>query len=494
MISKSPTMLYLLSLLSAFVLAVGCALAFGSPPARALDPTVGAFTPEKVLSPSDELVLRNVIADTRSADAARAAQARGAMTRAATKTVGPRLIPVLARAGLPGAAAGIWIHNGMTIYYYNKSGVVGSVAVDSEFRPAAGAVFGTSESDRPGEDHKGHLMLTRVKIEPQAGGYYHRITYNGVRSVDRWIEYHSFANFYGYTSYTGCVGIYNEECHPNTLYSGEYKEPQATPPYESAWQQVSSNNQCHRIAGKPLFGRSTSSIGGVTSQKESFSNLAVPSDCTGTFEPPTFEVGSMQKRPAAPDDFATTAQEARDLVTAVRGDADYNPIWAEHPWDKPHRKWTEIRPPGTDDGDQEIFGPYVKGPYVRENFTFWEHADGTYRWFDSALGQYVYDNGARSIWFHPDDPKPYDYHEKDKGWYGLACLPDGRYDYLKSQYRDGVTREQWFKPNTPIDQLHVATPECEVWKDAQGNEMPAPDPQQYGRKVLSNPPAPLTGP
>lgn len=165
---------------------------------------------------------------------------------------------------------------------------------------------------------------------------------------------------------------------------------------------------------------------------------------------------------------------------------------AQHPWDDIDEDWKRIRPPSFDPGDQDIFGPIIRREKGPEFERVW-FADGTWRWDYLDRPDRIYEHSGRFIsveWISELRLHSYNYWTEEE-WEppAMGCFDDNRgKPFRKVEYADGVTRYMVFAKGTKMEDSHRIKPLCEMWRDADGNEIPPrDDPVKYDLRPMVRP-------
>lgn len=467
------------------------------------------LAPDEVVTEQQRAVYRNVLKDTKSPDPAKAGRAQRALTRSFLRAA-PRAAPVLLRASLVGTAAYVWHHNYVTLKEGLASGEVVEVHSDFESRLAEGAVVMRGENPDGSEGSTSVLVSYRYEVTGHAFGDYNDADFHAkmvsVPGAFRCGQYcsseggdlHSVPVTLGGNKYLAGVDgsvIAPRSAVDDGTFAG-YKV------YEDEWVGASIRGYG---AGPDLFMTDEVPYGAPKTR------LVVDNcpyvGCKSELAPPTVDLGGAEmvpEDPAAPEgSFVASARETAALYAALTDDREYDPAWAEHPWDRPDRRWDELEPPGTKEGnDEDEFGPLKPGwPKTSPNGDEWyEFEDGTVLKIDGTQGNMTYENGNRRILFtpasdrNPPDPPVYLYRENDRDprFGGLVpCAPDDS-EVLVARYpTEGLVRRLYFPAGTPEGEMHSTTPTCETWTDLQGAPIDAPANPPYIPEIgpMGTPPA-----
>lgn len=397
------------------------------------------------LSVDEQRVLRNIVRDTKAADAERAARAQRVLNRGFHSGL-PKLGPAVARLGLAGAAAGIWYHNGVELYYGLNPEE--TIVIESEYKKAPDTLYAYEGDTAGGLVFEG--AITHVDWSLDSQGYARAaLTVDGkcyAESCSSSLAAFGVANVFSVRAYES--GTYN--LGPTYKRSGSTQFP-----------LYSQNGSYADPKSGITWGQNLCNIRG----------------CSTTYEPEIYQVGASSVTTESGADYSSTVQETQGVVDAIEADAEYDPAWAEHPWGpnwKPGPEEPGIRPPGTDTGDQEIFGPErYREDREGRNFEVVFFEDGTLRFDDMNSTSRIYRNGTRMIWSHypPGGPIEYDYWDPEDDNAGVVdCM--GVSHTIK--YADGVVRERILPDGTLPSEADAVEPECENWWDSDGQPIAVP--------------------
>lgn len=490
----------LLTLLSAAVVSLCIAAAVTTAASAQTATTVQDHTSAEVKSRFDEIIKKSYQGTTEEKATAKKILDRHS---GKLKNLGRS---VLVRGALVGVASEVWAHNIKLLYYANTSGQVYELDIEGNFSdsPNAMKAKGVNPTQYRGA---GTSYVQSVKFSPNADnpaygslelkvlgianeyrcGTSSCTAYTGTHKLDRLRggAYETYVTMSGYTE----GGSFLSSNYSTT----DFVMSAPKPPAESHYSRV----LVYKAAGIPTSrsyqmhscDRNISTGATVCPPSPSLSFSGTE---TVEVTPDNFDVKDLREVPPRQndaDDYRSTPDEGTAFVNGVANDpeaAGLVPPGAEHPWDRPDRKWDEIRPPGNQPDDAEIFGPYIVGPREGENWIYWQHEDGTDRWYDKRFHEYLYFNKGRMIVGFGDGS--YQYRESTRRWPAAVCLPEGDYVYHKVDYGDGTTRQRWLPAGTRDDELHTAQPVCEVWKDSQGNEIPPKSSSGYEIRPVPTPP------
>lgn len=442
----------------------------------------GAPSPAKAFVPNERYILENIARDTKSADAATRARARAVLTRSARTAylrpvagTGTPITPVLMRAGLAGAAAGIWIHNGITIYNISQCGEAETcpppLRIDGEFRVAeetaeAAGAGGTIVRTKAWDQLKAEVMITRVDYRPAQ------------KQTEVWFVRKTAPDYTEPWRTNGSMGIASPGSQSGgfATFSLENGNP-------SPWLYGAGSGS----GTAQFYGLDFNNSEPV---QRKFFGPKFQFGQPMTWDSPVFDMGGVSTARVAPDytpppgDFIPSADQNKKLLESIQGDAEFDPAWAEHPWDKKSKPWRQLEPPSTDDGDEDIFGP-IRRKWDDDAGEYTEFEDGTRRYFKYGDTDRVYRNfvagDLREIWrwYGPPGRWYYMHTSDDDVRPGIVpCGVEG--DVLSTiNYQNGVTRYTIYPAGTTSAQFKDTQPICDSWKDASGNEIARPDPAEY---------------
>lgn len=435
---------------------------------------------QEVLTEHQVREFRSWIEKTRASDFDTRSRWHRIFTRSARSALPNLGRHLITKGGLAGVAAGVWIHNGVTLYTGLAEPAPEALVLSVEYRQAeesltgrgAGGFFRYYETDGT---LVGSGALLSVSYSFQNGRCRGSFSYAYTSTHPL-----GYAGYFGIRQVSGSTTVY---CRVDQIARHGLDNP--------LFMDTTLNS-----TNDAMLEWYTFDVRGPEANVRRPVAPAFPATSSSNrWENPVFDWGSSTIELAPPEytppegDYVATPQETRDLYDAIRSDPEYQPATDDLP-----REDSQLSP----EEREKKFGPVV---WTRENpdgSTTTRYADGTEitEWPDGTT-RVRYPDG-REQWEYPD---------------GTIRRYNPRTGEEVTEYPDGTTRTRQYPPGTPSHELPHTNPtteivqypdgttrtrqnpntneETEQWTDPTGQPQPRPDPERYPEP--SNPPTPGTG-
>lgn len=354
----------------------------------------------------EKLILENIARATEVADEARArgetptasmveeqAKARRVISRAGRAKIPALSKTLITRGNLATIAAGIWIHNGVTLYCgLEAENCAKPVVLDGKFKQAEGSPGFIRTYSSDGSIYMAGV-LDRVDYSAttnNGGDCTVTASWTVQPTQNRISQYSTFGYLRTFADRSGVYG----NC--KTIIDLLYQKADA-PQSASRSQLCPATKYPHRT----VVQLQTQSGPGPT---WSYTNLFNTDPCAGTgWENPVYDWGATEEGgQPGPNEIRVPPAQSREFGHAIKTDPEYDPSWAK-PWLR-----EDFRAPSDPQQREALWGPAVG--------TWTTPGGGVCKEFDSGAKLCDSPNGSTFAWIVRDSVAWMQYPDGNKNW------------------------------------------------------------------------------